>query len=395
MQCLISRQKRIIDAAKRNARRIFILGIACSAFYVVFSLIYHLFLNPEMFGDLRGTWLPAVDSYIYDINNLYDNINCPFKNLPQIVFYLMIFYFIPGDLLIKILAFGVSIFVMSMCTFVVARKNYQLMGQDATKALILASLGLMMIAQSVDQIYSQLNISSGLCLVLSFYGMLKGNEKLQFFFLGLSVMFKHITIFMIPILLIQGKFSLRKLVTRLVFVVLPLVPSIVIFLRFPHLIPSFIKANTNAIVDFNNSIIFAGSLTKFLTLYTPLSPIVALVVVAVVGYGAFILLAKKRHLDNQDYYIIASFVTMLISPEFYGQHHGIFYFFIVMWLIKYSKRYLRVKVILVALISTILVIPLSSVFFLVLYVLEKMREPPVNPAPVIRPESPAIAAEHT
>ncbi len=392
MQCLISRQKRIIDAAERNARRILILGIACSASYVVLSSLYHLFFNPALYSDMRWTWLPAVKSWLDNPNTLYDNTFCPFKNPPQIVFLFMAFYFMPGDTLLKIFAFSVSVFVTSLCIFVVARKNYRLMGKDETKALIFASLGLMMTAQGADHLYSQFNIAAGLCLVLSFYGMLKGNEKLQFFFLGLSVMFKHITIFMIPIILFQGKFKFWKMVERLVFVALPLLPSVAIFLAYPHLITTFIKANTSAIVDFNNAIVFAGSLTKFLALYTPLSPVAALVVVAAVGYGAFLLLWRKRLLDDQDFYLIASFVTMLVSPEFYGQHHGIFYFFIVAWAVKYNKRYLLAKVVLVALISTLFTIPLSSVVFLSLYVLEKVRGFPLQQAPPAGRVNPGNAA---
>ncbi|MBN2153031.1 MAG: DUF2029 domain-containing protein [Candidatus Lokiarchaeota archaeon] len=393
---MATRQQRIVDAAGRNARRLFVLAIACNAVFITIAIVYHLFFNPALHGDLRWTWLPAVDSWLNDPNSLYDNVLCPFKNPPQLVYLLMAFYFLPGDLLAKIFAFSLSVLATSLASFVVARRNYRLMGHDATMALLLASLGLVMTAQGADHVYSQFNVAAGLCVVLSFYGMLVGNEKLQFFFLGLSVMFKHITIFMIPIVLLQGRFKIGKLIRRLFFMVLPLVPSVAMLLAYPHLISSLVRANTSAIVDYNNSIAFAGSLTKFLALYAPLSPLAALVVVAAVGYGAFVVLWRKRCLDGQDFYIAGAFVTMLVSPEFYGQHHGIFYFIIVAWAIKYNKRYARAKFVLVALVSTIFVIPLSSVFFLSLYMLEKLRASPPDPilAPTAGQELPAAAAGH-
>lgn len=82
-----------------------------------------------------------------------------------------------------------------------------------------------------------------LCIAMSIYNFKEKNEARACLWLGLSMMFKPVTMFAILFVVIKSLKDFKKLVKQLFFVILPLLPDAFVFFFSPSLLSGFLEVN--------------------------------------------------------------------------------------------------------------------------------------------------------
>jgi len=127
--------------------------------------------------------------------------------------------------------------------------------KEEKRVVIYISIYLMSLPNFFNYILGQINLYVTLLILLSLYIYLKYNgmkwELIASILLGISIIIKPITIFMIPFILIihydlisrKLKFDVTRSFIRLIGIVLPLSLNLIMFLILPNLLDGFIEAN--------------------------------------------------------------------------------------------------------------------------------------------------------
>jgi hypothetical protein len=197
--------------------------------------------------------------------------------------------------------------------------------------------------QIFNYILGQINLYVTLLILLSLFIFLKyPGIKWQFgasLILGLSIIIKPITIFMIPFLLViqidlknrKVKFNVFKSLIRLIGIILPLSLNFIMFVIFPRLLQGFLATNftssepsqvnhsfsiTKLIINFLYFIGIAGEQVLSIQLYLFL---IILIIIALVGFLSFITRKITKHAIIYGY----SFGILIMFLSYYDSwdHH--------------------------------------------------------------------------
>jgi len=196
------------------------------------------------------------------LNNLADlyttSYNWPFRYLPIASLFFVPFHLMGFDLGFIVfnslnLILNIVICVILYKIIILIRGNTHEEGEN--RVILYISIYLMSLPNFFNYILGQINLYVTLLILLSLYMYLqyKGMiwEFIASIFLGISIIIKPITIFMIPFIIIihyslsnrKFKFDISRSFVRLVGVILPISFNLIMFLMVPKLFDGFISAN--------------------------------------------------------------------------------------------------------------------------------------------------------
>jgi len=289
--------------------------------YFIISIILTLFLFREQNDFL--VYYEVGEVALRNINDLYtETYLWPFRYFSLFALYFIPFYlmgfnfgFIIFNLINLVLNILICIFLYRIINLV-KRSDHEM---DDKRVILYICLYMISLPQIFNYILGQVNLYVTLLILLSIFVFLKHSGiKWQLFassILGLSIVIKPITIFMIPFLILvqfdlkskKFKFDLYKSFIRLIGVIFPLALNLIMFIIFPRLLQGFIATNFTSSEP--SQINHSFSITKLIinlfyflgysedqVLSIQLSMfLIILVVFAIIGFTSFITRKNIKH----------------------------------------------------------------------------------------------------
>src|SRR5271157_914558 len=208
---------------------------------------------------------------------------------------------------------------------------------------------------------------AGFFVIAGLYYFLQGKEHAGFFFWGLSIMFILNTIIWVFFLILKK--PLKQFVKNAVFLIIPLLPTIIMLLLWPNLIWDFIPCNIKfsqgPLANMNISGTFSSNLASIFGINILYPFLISIIVV--VPFTIFTI--YKTPLVFIDKLMIAALATISIIPDFDAGHVVYFMVPYLFWLSMKSKD-ISIKIKMIPFIPTTImaiwfVFPLMSVFYIV------------------------------
>lgn len=239
-------------------RKIFKYAIILHGFYFIISLILTLtiFRNQNDFL----VYYTVGKVFVTDINDLYNRVNYqwPFRYFPLSAVFFVPFYLLGFDL--GFIIFNVFNLILNILISLIL---YQLIilirgddhEKDDKRVITYICIYLFSLPQIFNYILGQINLYVVFLILISLFLYIKyENIKWQFIaglILGISIIIKPITIFMIPFLILikydfkRKKFTFNFLhtIARIGGVILPISLNLIMFLLYPALLEGFIDIN--------------------------------------------------------------------------------------------------------------------------------------------------------
>lgn len=237
--------------------KIFRYAVLIHGFYFILSMILTLIFFRDQNDFL--VYYEVGEVFITDINNLYSTEYLwPFRYFPISAAFFVPFYLLGFDLGFVLFNF-INLILNILCCILLYKIIILIKGKDHeredNRIILYISLFLMGLPNLFNYILGQINLYITFLILLSLYLFLK-YETLKWDFissliLGISVIIKPITIFMIPFLLVVNfkfeqrkfKFNIKRSFIRLIGVLIPLSMNILFFLIYPALLRGFITTN--------------------------------------------------------------------------------------------------------------------------------------------------------
>ncbi|MFX1315702.1 MAG: glycosyltransferase 87 family protein [Promethearchaeota archaeon] len=238
--------------------KVFRYAFIVHGFYFIFATILTLFFFRDQNDFL--VYYKVGKVFIHDVNDLYNqaNYNWPFRYFPLSAILFVPFYLLGFEL--GFITFNIINLFLNILICIILYKIIILIRgvdheKDDKRVILYICLFLISIPNLFNYILGQINLYITLLILLSLLIYFKYDQtKWQFIasvFLGISIIVKPITIFMIPFLIMlkydfkkeRLKFNLFNSFIRLIGVILPLSLNFIMFLIFPSLLKDFIAIN--------------------------------------------------------------------------------------------------------------------------------------------------------
>ena len=305
------------------------LALSINICYYIFGYIgtFWLINDPNVAFDFYGAFMPAVSRFLANPTTLYANTSDPFKYLPEVIYYFMIYYAIPSTAQLNLLACSSFIFIVNLacCKLlfkIATSKNFDQykITSPEIPIILLISLYFITPVQYLEYVHGQVNVIINLFMILSIYSYLNNKENWGLLFIGCASIFKLTTLFLVPVLIFKDfkVAGLKKFVTRVISLVIPFMPSVIVFLVYPSLIRTFISVNLFANQEFNR--IGNASLTKFINWVFSIDVLWSLIIIGCAIYIITFYVLRKYHLNIIERFMLGMFASILISPDFYAPH---------------------------------------------------------------------------
>jgi len=319
--------------------QIFKCAVLIHLFYFIGSFILFA-LNVEV--DFQ-VYYKVGEVFITNISDLYNsaNYNFPFRYFP-----LCAIFFIPYSLLNYELAFvffNTMNLILNIFASIILYKIMLLIRsedheKDDKRIIKYISLFLLGLPQGSNYVLGQINTYIVVLILISLYIFLKYEEiKWQLIgsvIVGISMIIKPITIFLIPFLLVikyeigekKLNFDVQKSLIRLIGVIIPLSLNFIPFLLVPSLLTGFLDTNFSGadpvIINFSFSI--TKLLTNFFTFYSiPINHLFVFIsIVGVIGGLGFIIFLFRRIKQNYMIYgyILGISIMLLVYFDSWDHH---------------------------------------------------------------------------
>lgn len=238
--------------------KIFRFAIIIHGFYFILSMVLTLIFFREQNDFL--VYYKVGEVFIHDINDLYNRANYlwPFRYFPISAIFFVPFYLVGFDLGFILFNFINLLLNILICILLykiilyIRREDHE---REDKRIILYISLFLMSLPNLFNYILGQINLYITLLILLSLFLFLTREslkwDFLSSFILGISVLIKPITIFMIPFLLIlkfedkqrKFKFDILRSLIRIIGVILPLSLNLFLFLLYPKLWEGFLATN--------------------------------------------------------------------------------------------------------------------------------------------------------
>jgi hypothetical protein len=323
--------------------KIFKYAIILQVSYFIISSILTLVFFRD-FNDFQ-VYYKVGEVFVSDITNLYQIVyKWPFRYFPISALFFVPFYYLGFDL--GFIVFNLLNLMLNGAISIVLFKIIKIIkGEDHKKSnervILYISLYLMGTPQLFNFILGQINLYVTVCILISLYLFLKyeGNkwQLIASFILGISVIFKPITLFLFPFLIlvrynkktkkIELKFS--QSIIRLIGALIPLALNLILFISFPPLLEGFININLTGeeTVLLNHSI----SITKLISNSLYLFGIRGIEMPLFIGVSGFftitsfifyfLLQSRRKTRENLIYGYILGILIMFLSYFDTWNHH--------------------------------------------------------------------------
>ena len=339
--------KNVINRFKELwVHKIFRYAMILHGIYFIISLILTLtiFRNQNDFL----VYYTVGKVFVTDINDLYNRANYrwPFRYFPLSAVFFVPFYLLGFDL--GFVIFNVFNLILNILISLILYKLINLIQgddheKDDKRVITYICIYLVSIPQIFNYILGQINLYITFLILTSLFLFLKF-EKIKWQFiagliLGISIIIKPITIFIVPFLiLINYDFKRKKInfdflrtIVRMVGVLLPLSLNLIMFLLYPALLEGFIDINFvgEDTIYVNHSFSMTKLIQNFLffigipeeNLLKLQLPIFLVVLGIVGGLGFLIYIFRRQILDNLVYGYTFGILIMLIAYFDSWNHH--------------------------------------------------------------------------
>ncbi|MFX1469761.1 MAG: glycosyltransferase family 87 protein [Promethearchaeota archaeon] len=320
--------------------KIFRFTIIIHFFYFILSIFLTLifFRNQNDFL----VYYKVGEVFITDINNLYTaEYLWPFRYLPISATLFIPFYLLGFDIgfitfnFINLLLNVLICMLIYKIIILVRREDHE---REDKRIIFYISLFLLGLPNLFNYILGQINLYITFLILVSLFLFLKyENIKWDFIasiILGLSVIIKPITIFMIPFLLsILFKYQQRKFefeflrsIIRLVGVLLPLSLNLLFFIIFPNLWEGFISTNFTGEepIILNHSFSLTKIITNFCIFYDiSYNPLLILLIILFIIGGSSFLIFIFRKINNNSIifaYLFGIIIMLLVYYDSWPHH---------------------------------------------------------------------------
>ncbi len=320
--------------------KIFRIAVLLHLFYYFLSIILFFTVLSEKNDFL--IFYKSGKIFLNDINNLYNQTYYlwDFRYFP-----LSALFFVPFSLIDFRLAFVLFNTLNLFLNFLIIMLLYKIIKrvrgkdheQNDKRIILYISIYLMGVPHVLNYIYGQINLFITLFILISLIIFLTYKSNVwQFigsFILGVSIIIKPTSIFLIPFLLIlhfdlekrKLKIDFSKSFIRIFGVILPVLSNFVLFAAFPKLWEDFLETNFTG----SNPIAlnFSYSLTKLITnfcyLYNiPFSQLTILLVsVGFFGGIGFIIFVSIRRKQNSILYGYTFGILIMLLTYFDSWDH--------------------------------------------------------------------------
>jgi hypothetical protein len=343
------RLKKIIDKGITRFQnlwnlRIFRYSLLLHIFYYVFSIFLTLIYFPEMNDFL--VYFNVGKVFLNTPMELYNpiNYNWPFRYLPLSVFLFIPFYLMGfglGFIVFNLINLFLNYFICILIYKIIKLTKFRDHGESEERIIRYICLYLICLPQIFNYILGQINLYVTLLLLLSLYFfILNRNNKTDFLagiFLGISLIIKPTTIFLIPFLIIIScdyknkrlRFNIVRSILRIFGVIFPIALNFIMFLILPGLLEGFINVNltgTETLIP-NHSFSITKILSNFL-LYLGINPndINTLSIFSIISMSllliGFIVYTLNRIKENAIIYsYIIGLLIMLLAYFDSWDHH--------------------------------------------------------------------------
>ena len=326
--------------------KIFRYSVLLHFFYFIFSSIITLLVLRSQ-SDFY-VYYHVGEIFVNDPNNLYNPANYvdiwPFRYFPLsalmfVPYYLMGFDigFIIFNLINLILNILISIILYKVILLVRGADHER----EDNRIIFYICLYILGVPQIFNYILGQINLYVTLLILLSLFIFIKNSDiKWQFvasLILGISIIIKPTTLFMIPfIIIISYNYEKKKItinfsksILRLVGIALPLSLNLIMFLAYPKLLNGFLATNfTGSETELLNH---SFSITKiisnmFLYFGVPSDEMSAtpiflgvLLVIGVLGFIFYVF--SKSHVNNLIFGYLFGILIMFLAYFDTWDHH--------------------------------------------------------------------------
>ena len=335
----------LLISVKRKFKRfweekIFRIAVLLHLFYYILSIILFFTVLSE-----KNDFLIFYESgkiFLNDINNLYNQTYYlwDFRYFP-----LSALFFVPFSLIDFGLAFVLFNTLNLFLNFLIIMLLYGIIKivrgkdheQNDKRIILYISIYLMGVPHVLNYIYGQINLFITLFILISLLIFLTYKSNVwQFigsFILGISIIIKPTSIFLIPFLLIlhfdlekrKLKIDFSKSFIRIFGVILPVLSNFVLFAAFPKLWEDFLETNFTG----SNPIAlnFSYSLTKLITNFCyfyniPFNQLTILLLsVGIVGGTGFIIFVLIRREQNSILYGYTFGILIMLLTYFDSWDH--------------------------------------------------------------------------
>ncbi len=321
--------------------KIFRIAVLLHLFYYLLSIILFFTVLSE-----KNDFLIFYESgkiFLNDINNLYNQkyYLWDFRYFP-----LSALFFVPFSLIDFGLAFVLfntlnlflNFLIIMLLYMIIKRVRGKDHEQNDKRIILYISIYLMGVPHVLNYIYGQINLFITLFILISLLIFLTYKSNVwQFigsFILGISIIIKPTSIFLIPFLLILNfdlekrklKINFSKCFIRIFGVMLPVLSNFFLFAAFPKLWEDFLATNFTG----SNPIAlnFSYSLTKLITnfcfLYNiPFNQLTILLVSVGIfgGIGFIVFVLIRREQDSILYGYTFGILIMLLTYFDSWDHH--------------------------------------------------------------------------
>ncbi len=320
--------------------KIFRFAVIIHFFYLILSifltLIFFRYQNDFL------VYYKVGEVFITDINNLYTaDYLWPFRYFPISATLFVPFYFLGFDTGFIIFNFinlllNIVICVLIYKIIIHIRREYYA-GEDK-RIILYISLFLLSLPNLFNYILGQINLYVTFLILLSLLLFLK-HEKVRWDFiasiiLGISVIIKPITIFMIPFLIIiqfnyqekKFEFEFLRTLIRLIGVILPLTLNFTFFIVFPTLWEGFISTNFTGEepIILNHSFSLTKIITNFCIFYKiSYNPLLILIIILfIIGGPSFFIFIFRKSKNNSIIfaYLFGILIMLLVYYDSWPHH---------------------------------------------------------------------------
>jgi len=313
---------------------------------IIIHLVY--FIGSFIFFSLGAkvdfqVYYKVGEVFVINPSDLYnpDNYIFPFRYFP-----LCAIFFIPYSLLIYEVAFVVfntfnlflNIFtsvILYKIILLIRRDDHE---KDESRIITYISLFLVGLPQASNYILGQINGYVMILILISLYIFLKHEEMkwqlIASILLGISVIIKPITLFLIPFLICINynldikkiSFDIKKSFVRIIGVAVPISLNLIPFFLIPSLLTNFFNTNFSGenpvIINFSFSI--TKLITNFFNFYDiPINHVIVFIsVTSIIGGIGFMIYLFRR--TNQYYmiygYILGISIMLLVYFDSWDHH---------------------------------------------------------------------------
>jgi len=328
--------------------KVFRYGIYLQILYFLLSVILTLVFFRNL-NDFK-VYYEVGEVVVTNINDLYQiEYQWPFRYFPLSAFFFVPFYYLGFDL--GFIVFNALNLMLNGCISILLFKIIMLIkgaGHEKSndRAVLYISLYLMGTPQLFNLILGQINLYVIFLILLSLYLFLS-HDSLKWRFiasviLGTSAIFKPVTLFLFPFLIIlrynkeSKKVEIRFLesLIRILGALIPLALNLILFILFPPLLEGFININLTGeeTVLINHSMSITKLISNLLYLFgirgTDLLMIQFPLFISVLSFFAllgfifyFILQTRRLNQDNLIYGYTLGILIMFLSYFDTWNHH--------------------------------------------------------------------------